>query len=301
MRARAVIPLRISTGTLTAAALLASLMLWASPAAGDEWSPVDCDQNPDHPGCDVTAETPERPGWTESASGEVACVWDGEQVPCTNDWGWYGGDGCYYQRLDDGPTERDGAPGASYLPQCIGDPPNAQRAAVWIPDSEAPGLGVLAQIAVSRLSLPAPDIALSPPPPAPQLVHLPAWLWVDESTWGPRSATASVPGLSVTATATPTTVVWSTGDGGSRSCEGPGTPWQAGMDPKSESPTCGHTYTRPSRSEPGGVFELSATVTWEITWSGGGTSGTVDPLTTSAGTQVVVTESLSRNTAGGGS
>jgi hypothetical protein len=73
------------------------------------------------------------------------------------------------------------------------------------------------------------------------------------------------------------------------------------MDPNAESPTCGHTYTRPSRGEPGGVFELSATVTWEITWSGGGTSGTVDPLTTSAGTQVVVTESLSRNTAGGGS
>lgn len=273
----------------------------AKPVWADIGDPVDCTDpaNSNNPYCDVMAQEPGATGWQSNADGEVTCHWDGEEVPCTNDWGWFGGDGCYYQRVEDGPSERDGVPGASYRPQCIDDPADAQRAAVWIPDSEAPGPGLLGQIAVSRLSLPAPDIALSPPPPAPQLVHLPMWLWVEESTWGSRSATASVPGLSVTATATPTVVVWSAGDGGSRTCEGPGTPWQAGMDPRAQSPTCGYTYTRASRGEPGGAFELSATVTWEVTWSGGGTSGSVDPLTTSAGTQVVVTESLSRNTGGG--
>jgi hypothetical protein len=286
--------------TVAAVALVIGLgptqPVWAS--IGD---PVDCTDpgNSSNPYCDVTAEDPGIPGWQSNADGEVTCRWDGEEVPCTNDWGWFGGDGCYYRRLEDqSPPSGAETPGAGYRPQCIGDPLNLRRAAVWIPDSEAPGPALLAQFAVSRLTVPAPQIELSPPPPAPQLVRLPMWLWVDEATWGERQATASVPGLSVTATATPTEVVWSTGDGGSRTCEGAGMPWQPGMDPEAASPTCGYTYTTSSAGAPGGAYTLTATVTWEVSWVGGGTSGTVDPLTTSSSTQVVVAESRSRNTGG---
>jgi hypothetical protein len=279
--------------------LMVLLILWATPVSADEWSPVDCDRNPDHPECQVTVEDPGQPGWQRTSSGEVVCRWNGETVPCTNDWGWFGGDGCYYRRLEDQPPPSGAeTPGAAYIPQCIGDPPSLQRPAVWIPDSEAPGLVLLAQIAVSRLTMPAPRIGLSPPPPAPQLVRLPMWLWVDEATWGQRQASASVPGLTVTATATPTVVEWSTGDGGSRTCEGAGTAWRSGMDPAAESPDCGYTYTTSSADAPGGAYTLIATVTWEVSWVGGGTSGTVDPLTTSSSTQVVVAESRSRNTGG---
>lgn len=296
-----------NVGTLLGVAVVASVAIGlgvatAQPVWADIGDWVDCTDpdNRNNPYCDVTAQTPGIPGWQANEAGEVTCRWDGEEVPCTNDWGWYGGDGCYYQRVED-QTPPSGAetPGAGYLPQCIGDPPNFQRPAVWIPDSEAPGPALLAQIAVSRLTMPAPQIVLSPPPPAPQLVRLPMWLWVDEATWGQRQASASVPGLTVTATATPTVVEWSTGDGGSRTCDGAGTAWTSGMDPAAASPDCGYTYTTSSREAPGGAYTLTATVTWEVSWVGGGTSGTVDPLTTSSSTPVVVAESRSRNTSGG--
>ena len=44
------------------------------------------------------------------------------------------------------------------------------------------------------------------------------------TTWGPNSATASVPGLSVTATARARQIVWDTGDGRSETCRNPGHP-----------------------------------------------------------------------------
>lgn len=280
----------------TAAAVLVLGAWWAAPAAADEWTPVDCDQNPNQPGCEVTAENPGEPGWESTQDGQVICRWDGQQVPCTNDWGWFN-DGCYYRQLEDQPPPSGAeTPGAAYVPQCIGDPPNLRRPAEWIPDSQSPGPELLAQIAVSRLAPPAPRIELSPPPPAPQLVMLPMWLWISEQTWGPRSATASVPGLSVTATATPTEVVWSTGDGGRVVCEGRGTPWRSNMDPAAESPTCGYTYTSTSLTRPGGTYQLSAAVTWQVSWSGGGVSGTVDPLVTTSAVDVAVVESRTVNT-----
>jgi hypothetical protein len=41
-----------------------------------------------------------------------------------------------------------------------------------------------------------------------ELMFLPTWLWL-AGGWAPTSATATVPGFSVTATATPTSVTWS--------------------------------------------------------------------------------------------
>jgi hypothetical protein len=284
---------------MVAAATLALEFGSAQPVQASIGDPVDCtdSNNGANPHCDVTAEN--EPVYEDGGDGNVVCRQGGDVVPCVNDDGWLGSDGCRYLQLDDvAPPAGAETPGAAYRPTCPGDPAGSARAAVWLPDSETPGLVQLAQIAVSRLAPPAPQIELSPPPPAPQLVMLPMWLWVDEATWGPRSATASVPGVSVTATATPTRVVWLTGDGGTQACDGPGKPWQPGMDPRAESPACGHTYTGPSRNEPGGVYELRATVTWQVSWSGGGSSGTVGPLSTTSVTPVRVAESLARNTGG---
>lgn len=168
----------------------------------------------------------------------------------------------------------------------------------WRADGTPPGVFDMVQIAVSRLAPPPPQIALSPPPPAPQLVWLPTWLWIDESTWGARSATASVPGVTVTATATPAEVTWSMGDGESRTCQGAGTPWSDEFDARASSPTCGYTYTTPSHRQAGGVYDLRATVTWQISWQAGGLEGTVSPLTTTSVASVEVVESLARNRGG---
>jgi len=146
----------------------------------------------------------------------------------------------------------------------------------------------VAQLARRQLRLPAPDIAASPA--ADQLVNLPTWLWLS-SVWEPISATASVPGISVTATAVPRSVTWSMGDGGTVTCNGPGTPYLAGADPASASPDCGYTYRRSSASQRDETFQVAATVAWTVTWSGGGESGTFPTMTTSATTAFRVAES----------
>lgn len=285
----------LAKATLAAVLAVGLVSALGQPAHGDIGTPVECTgPGSSNPHCEVVAEN--EPHYADAGGGNVVCRQGGEEVPCVNEDGWLGSDGCRYRRLDNAPPPSHlTQPGAMYLPTCPGDPPNAQRAAVWLPDSDAPGLSQLAEIAVSRLAPPAPQIALSPPAPAPVLVMLPVWLWVEEQTWQPRTATASVPGVSVTAIATPVRVEWSTGDGTTRTCDGPGEPWRVGIDPRAESPVCGHTYPRPSSTEPGGTYQLRASVTWQVSWSGGGGSGTVDPLTTTASVPVRVVESLARN------
>lgn len=152
-----------------------------------------------------------------------------------------------------------------------------------------PSPALLAQIAVSRLQLPSPVVGTSPS--GDQLVLYPTWLWVDRSVWGPVSATAQVPGLSVTATAVPVSAVWSMGTGQSVTCQGPGTPYVPGAtDPAASSPDCGYTYARSSAGQPGERFAVSVTVSWRVSWAGGGQSGTVDGLSTRATVDLRVRE-----------
>lgn len=152
---------------------------------------------------------------------------------------------------------------------------------------------VVARRAAARLGLPSPVIRFSPS--GTQLVGLPTWLWIDRSVWGSRSATASVPGVSVTARARPQRVVWELGDGFRVTCRGPGTVWRAGMPAGSASPTCGHTYRAASLSRPGGAYRVSARVSWAITWSGTGGSGSLPAMSTSSSARLRVTESQALN------
>ena len=122
-------------------------------------------------------------------------------------------------------------------------------------------------------------------------MRLPTWLWIGEATWTARAATAAVPGLSVTAVASPTRTTWSMGDGAMVICRGPGTPYPPTADPKSSSPTCGHVYTASSAGRPGDAFGVTATITWSITWRGGGAAGTLPALSTTARIALRVAES----------
>ena len=150
---------------------------------------------------------------------------------------------------------------------------------------------VVAQQAASQLNLDSPLIGTSPPAGSEQLVRLPTWLWVDPAGWQSQHATASVPGVSVTANAAPTSVTWTLGDGTTLTCRGPGTAFPAGVDPTAASPDCGHTYTNTSAGQPGGTFTVTATVTWAITWAGGGQAGTLPALQTQATTTLRVVQS----------
>jgi hypothetical protein len=164
---------------------------------------------------------------------------------------------------------------------------------VWLPTGAAPGSlpdpVVLARQARNKLQLPSPQIVLSPA--GQQLVNLPTWLSISQAGYTAKTASAQVPGETVAATATPTSVVWSTGDGATVTCQGPGTVFQATDDPASASPTCGHTYRVSSAGQPGAVFTMTATVRWSVSWAGGGQTGALPGLTTTATARVPVAES----------
>ncbi|MFF9818920.1 ATP/GTP-binding protein [Streptomyces sp. NPDC014006] len=132
---------------------------------------------------------------------------------------------------------------------------------------------VLAQRAVDSMTLLGPAIA-SPRAAGQYTVGVPMWMWVNQSatTYGPNSASASAGGVTVTATAKVSKIVWQMGDGSAVTCTGPGTPYKASTG-MTESPTCGHVYSKSSASTSGGKYRVTATSTWTVNWEGGGETG----------------------------
>lgn len=201
----------------------------------------------------------------------------------------------------DGP--KAGRPGAWYVYKCSADGVRDAfyRPPVWIPDAPQrtaqpaalPDPAELARAAYKQLRLPAPTVESSPA--GEQLVGLPTWLWLDRRGWKPLSATASVPGVSVTAVARPVSVVWVLGDGSTVTCSGPGASYTLSSGPGSASPDCGHTYRASSAGRPGGAYEVTATVRWAVTWSGAGEDGAFPDLTTVSNAAFRVAESQGLN------
>ncbi|MFE0514407.1 ATP/GTP-binding protein [Streptomyces sp. NPDC058964] len=163
---------------------------------------------------------------------------------------------------------------AAYQVVC---PDTGRVGVVWIPDGAAPAAPAvdpetLARRAVDSMRLDGPDIA-SPRAAGRYTVGVPMWLWVHRSptTFGAATATASAGAMTVSATARVTSIRWEMGDGTTATCAGPATPYResAGM---TDSPDCGHRYTRVSRDQPDGRLPLTATATWTVTWqvTGGG-------------------------------
>ncbi|WP_275560537.1 hypothetical protein [Streptomyces sp. 5-6(2022)] len=203
---------------------------------------------------------------------------------------------------------KPGEDGAWYVYKCdAGGTRDAfYRPPVWIPDGPQADDGppvspaALAEQARSQLRLPSPKIKASPADE--QLVTLPTWLWLERSAWRRVTATASVPGVSVTAVARPTSVDWSMGDGGSKVCHGPGTPYRPSeaskptSNPRKSSPDCGYTYRSSSAGQPGDAYPVSATVHWSVTWSGADQSGSFPGLTTTSTASFRVAESQAVNT-----
>lgn len=230
---------------------------------------------------------------------ERLCVIDrtGVVVPCTHpQWGWfYNADDCYYRVVEPppGPDSSFWAghhpDGAVYDVTCV-DPlsaPGTNGGRTWLAAPPS-GFGApsvtpieLADRAVDQMQLVGPEIRMTGAPSEPYVVGVPLWLWteVGARTWGPNSATASVPGLSVTATAQATRISWDMGDGNTVVCGSPGTAYYAGAPV--DSPTCDYTYLRSSAGQPGDAWTITATATWEVAWSGGGTSGVLTVTRTS--------------------
>jgi hypothetical protein len=146
--------------------------------------------------------------------------------------------------------------------------------------------------AQARESVPIanPGINTSPDRSDRLIVQMRTWLWLDETWWRPYTATASAGRVAATVTATPTEARWSTGDGGTERCIGPGTRWRPGTD--EDATDCSYIYRHSSAGQPHDSFTLTATVEFAVTWTtnapGGG--GTLAPIERSESVQVQVGE-----------
>src|SRR6266508_2489874 len=203
------IPLRLAGAGL--AGLVTAALLVAAPAfAGGGSGSVDCSQstpqNP-KPGCDTT--TGGKAGGQRAGDGKCRNP-QGQEIPCERDGAWAGADGCYYKPVDlsaDTIAALGGQPsgtGAWYQRVCYGTDGTATTALggpVWLNTPPAVSPEILARQARSMLTL--PDVVIRVNPAGDQLVRLPTWLALDPASWRAQSATASVPGVAVTATARP--------------------------------------------------------------------------------------------------
>jgi hypothetical protein len=297
------------TRACAVAAGFAVVSLASAPAFGAGPGEVTCPPNSqvcvvivEHPGTSPAEPASESSG---GGAGQPDCrdPATGEELPCRDPvFGWWSqADGCYYSRFDpqppsDDPVWRGRYPdGAVYLMTC----PNSGGSGggwVWLADpppgygGETVTPGQLAQRAVDSMRLTGPDIGMAPERGKTGLVGLPVWMWtrVSATTWGPATATASVPGLSVTATANARKIMWNMGDGHTVICNGPGMPYTPAQG-ATKSPDCGHVYTRSSANQPNTLYTVRATTTWDVTWTGGGQTGALT-VTRSSTTQVRIGE-----------
>lgn len=226
-----------------------------------------------------------------TAAASPSCSYQRHTYPCSDPvFGWFdSSNGCYYAvaTRPSGPGDPVNLSVGAYHPPgdgtyydatCMGPGAGTMGGYTWLPNPPRgapapPAPAVLAQRALRLLDLGGPRIRTSPP--GEQLVGVPMWVWttVGPTTWSTHSVTAAVPGESVTATASAQQITWTFGDGASVVCAGPGTPYAARDDPAAASPSCGHTYTTSSVGEPADAYLLTATTTWQVAWSGGGTGG----------------------------
>ena len=113
--------------------------------------------------------------------------------------------------------------GATYVPQygtCGGYPGQPSPGA---PVPPGPDPATLAQQAINSITLDLPAIGSAPCTTEGCMgaVGVPVWLWINGG-FPTRSATAAAGGLSVTVTATMTSVDWNLGDGNAIHCATPG-------------------------------------------------------------------------------
>lgn len=268
--------------TTLAALATAGLCAGATPTLADDlWGVTSCSQSPSAV-CEISAGV--LPDHTSSHGHNTS----------GNDASGDEGFGCHHVPVDGQPPQgQQEESGGWFMVLCSPDGKDPDsHGPIWIPAGAqrpaTPSPEQVAQIARKQLRMPRPTISASPG--GTQLVNLPTWLWLSDG-WTPTSATASVPGVSVTAAAKPLSVTWSMGDGNSVTCSTSGTPYTAVRDPKSQSPDCGYTYRKSSAGQPAEAFPVTAKVNWTVTWSGAGQAGTFPNMTTSATVALQVAES----------
>lgn len=154
------------------------------------------------------------------------------------------------------------------------------RPTIWVPAGPAssasaaatPSVPALIQQAIDQANLVDPTINLNPP--GDQVVNIASWLWINPSDWGDVVASAAAGGVSTTVVAAPTSVIWNLGNGSSIDCPGPGVAYNPDKLDSEQSTYCQYTWTVSSAGQPGGVYQVTATIEYDVTTS---VTGAPDP------------------------
>ncbi|MFD4345702.1 hypothetical protein ACFWQ6_12695 [Streptomyces coelicoflavus] len=178
----------------------------------------------------------------------------------------------------------------------------------WVDNGEAPPPRyeraitpeILAALAYQHMELPGTEVTLAPAQTTK--VNLPTWAWLDKTDFQEVRATASinVPGFALTATTTAKPVSLklepgtpdaetypASGECGFDDDGSIGEPYAKGK--ADQTPPCGITYLRSSGD---GTFNLQATITWDIAWTGTGDAGGDLPDGTFENAQAVTVQEI---------
>lgn len=298
---------RLVVGALVAVTLLLTPLTAVAAAGEPECNPIAlvCRIVLDEPPTDPAPDP--RTGLTPGPTECVASTSNGYvRVPCTSkDGQWSNASQCYWELRDPAvlgeypPPPGADPTGAWYL--CTPYAPGAEfvvAMSYWL-TTPPPGLGLTPGQAAARIvqtmTFHGIEIGMAPdenPEWGYRRAHvgIPVWMWAADRTtqnWGPYQVTATLGGQTITVTANVVSVSWSMGDGNTVAC-GAGTAYRPAVG-TTDSPDCGHRYTRTSDIQPGGFYTVTATSQWAIDWAGGGQTGTI-PLTAQSSTPLQVQE-----------
>ncbi|MFE9608312.1 hypothetical protein [Streptomyces sp. NPDC006012] len=206
------------------------------------------------------------------------------------------GKGLWWDAVRDKKREESGDPAAFAC----------DTATFWVENGKTPTVEnavtpeILAELAYNRINVPDTQIKLAPAEITK--VNLATWAWLDKAKFNEVSVTASldVGGVNIQATTTakPISLKLEPGTGDvelyppSGECvmnddNSIGEPYAKGKADKI--PSCGVKYLRSSGN---GTFELRATITWEVSWTGTGGVGGNLPNGTFGSTQAVTVQEI---------
>ncbi|MFD3586458.1 hypothetical protein [Streptomyces sp. NPDC058683] len=177
-----------------------------------------------------------------------------------------------------------------YFWVATGDDPPANIANTVTPE-------ILAKLAYNEIRVPTKDVSLAPANTTK--VNLPTWAWLDGATFKPVSVTARIDALGMWATTTARPVALKIDPGTSDAVTYPasgvceidngtvGEKYSTGDADRT--PPCGVKYLHSSGD---GSYQLKATVTWQISWTGSDGGGDKLPDGTFGRSQDVVVQEI---------
>ncbi len=211
--------------------------------------------------------------------GPVTCSFRGSKVPCSDpDRGtWSQNRQCYLLLMIPQPrpesaiwVEAGGSPADGRMFLCIRPDVPGNPTYVFMRGGGAPNPVNLARRALGQLQLARPEIHLAPALPHRTYVGVDTWLWIPPGQWATLRKSVSAGATTVTVTAVPDHVVWDMGPS-SKTCYSAGREWQVGRMSKGSTTSCSYKYSQVSDFEPGNVFKVTATLTYQVDWRCTGT------------------------------